>query len=189
MRPSPLSLRCLITAISSLACLTTLPLLADYTYVWTGEDPRFSGTFSISNSDYTNRQFSSLSGINFQFHDGQNPSLSIILNSLNSVHGGGNDSGWLTADGRHLDHSKNELGGNVSFWIAAWQYPGIDVGLYSWNPLGDASEYFQYYANSSIIAETRGSWSLQPIPEPGAACLMSLWFCCWVIRKLRFGNL
>ena len=148
-----------------LACLTTSPLLADYTYLWSGNDPRFTGRFSISDSDFVNREFINLTAVNFQFHDSQDPSHDVILDSLLDVGGGGNDSGSLTSDGQHLDHSKtNAFSPSVSFWVAAWQHPYIDVGLYSWNLFGDSVEHFKY-ANytDQFFVETTGSWLLQEI--------------------------
>src|SRR6516225_851157 len=119
------------TMLCFLACLTTSPLLADYTYLWSGNAPRFTGRFSISDSDFVNREFINLTAVNFQFHDSQDPSHDVILDSLLDVGGGGNDSGSLTSDGQHLDHSKtNAFSPSVSFWVAAWQHPYIDVGLY-----------------------------------------------------------
>jgi hypothetical protein len=167
-----------------LTCLTTSPLLADYTYLWSGNDPRFAGTFSISDSDFVNREFTNLTAVNFQFHDTQNPGHDIVLDSPLDVYGEGNDSGWLTGGGLHLDHSKN-INPNVSFWIAAWQYPGIDVGLYSWNPTGDSVEYFKYanYADHFFV-ETTGSWSLQIVPEPSTLCLLGIGSC--LILGLKF---
>jgi hypothetical protein len=120
-----------------------------------------------------NRGFVTLTAVNFQFHDSQSPSQDIVLDSLLGVYGGGNDSGWLTSDGLHLDHNQS-INPQVSFWIAAWQYPGIDVGLYSWNSTGDSLEYFEYW-NHGVVARTTGTWSLQIIPEPSAICLNLDW--------------
>src|SRR6266700_126803 len=83
-----------------LICLATSPLLADYTFVWSGDDPRFSGTFSISDSDWANREFTNLTAVNFQFHDSQNPSNDAVL--LVPYAGFLPNSGGLTDDGRHL---------------------------------------------------------------------------------------
>jgi PEP-CTERM motif len=172
-----------------LACLTTSPLLADYTYAWSGNYPRFTGSFSISDGDFANREFTNLTTVNFQFHDSQDPSHDVILNSLLDLYGGGNDSGSLTSDGLHLDHNQNAFNPNTSFWVAAWQYPGINVGLYSWNPTGDSLEYFDY-ANYTdhIFAETTGNWSLQTVPEPSSLCLIGIGCCLMLARKLTRQN-
>ena len=155
------------TMLCFLACLTTSPLLADYTYLWSGNDPRFTGRFSISDSDFVNREFINLTAVNFQFHDSQDPSHDVILDSFLDVPpgGSGNEFGFLTSDGQHLDHSKtNAFSPSVSFWVAAWQHPYIDVGLYSWNLFGDSVEHFKY-ANytDQFFVETTGSWLLQEI--------------------------
>jgi hypothetical protein len=150
-----------------LACLTTSPLLADYTYLWSGNDPRFTGRFSISESDFVNREFNNLTAVNFQFHDSQDPSHDVILDSFLDVPpgGSGNEFGFLTSDGQHLDHSKtNTFNPNTSFSVAAWQYPSINVGLYSWNLFGDSVETFHYVNYTDhFFVETTGSWSLPEI--------------------------
>jgi len=81
------------------------------------------------------------------------------------VPGGGNISGSLTTDGQHLDHGKTStFNPNVSFAVAAWQYPAISVGLGSYNLIGDSVEQFHYYNYTDhFFAETTGSWSLQEI--------------------------
>ena len=167
-----------------LACLTSFPLLADYTYVWSGNDPRFSGTFSISDADFTNRDFTTLTAVDFQFHDSQDPSHDVILSSPLNILGGGNNSGSLTSDGLHLNHNQNAFNPNVSFAVSAWQHPSIDVGLYSWNPTGDSLEYFEY-ANYTdhFFAQTTGSWSLQVVPEPSTVCLVGIGSFVLLVRK------
>src|SRR5438132_1957425 len=99
--------------ICSLICLATSPLLADYTFVWSGNDPRFSGTFSISDRDWANRAFTNVTAVNFQFHQ---PSYDDIFHSPHDEFSDRNDSGWLTADGMHLDHATNLI---LGFWMAA----------------------------------------------------------------------
>lgn len=154
------------TILCLLICLTTSLLRADYTYVWSGNDARFSGSFSIADSDFFSRAFANLTAVNFQFHDSQNPSYDVTLNNILDVYGGLNDCGSLTSDGLHLDHSQNKFSANRSFWVAAWQYPSIDVGLYSWNPTGDSLEYFEYWANNTVVGQTTGTWSLLVVTMP-----------------------
>jgi hypothetical protein len=49
----------------------------------------------------------------------------------------------LTSDGQRLSHETHPKNSNVAFWVAAWQYPGVDVGMYGHNA-GDSQEFFTY---------------------------------------------
>ncbi len=177
--------------LSLLVCLTTLPLLADYTYVWSGADPRFSGSFSISNEDSTNRSFVTLTALNFQFHDSQNPSLDLVLDDL--IHltaSGGKATGFLTSDGLHLDHTKScePYFPNLSFFIQAYKYDQIDEGLISWIPTGDSQEHFEYvnYVNNNAVElQTTGTWSLETVPEPSVISLVCVSLCVFGVHKCR----
>lgn len=154
-----------------LACLATNSLGADYTYAWAGNDSRFSGWFSISDSDFALRSFTNLTAFHFQFQDSLNPIYDLSLEDPAGLYRG-NVFGMLTSDGQHLSHSLNPNNPNVSFWVAAWQAPGISVGMYTHNR-GDPVEYFTYADYSrNLYFETTGTWSL--VPEPSALRLLGI---------------
>jgi hypothetical protein len=149
-----------------LTCLATSPLLADYTFVWSGNDARLTGTFSISDSDWANRGFTNLTAVNFQFHDSQNPGHDIVLHSFLDPNNFGINFGWLTDDGLHFYHDTN-IGAEVWFSVAAYQYHsingnGLASGMHSWSYSEGSLEYFDYsnYSNGIFVVTTTGTWSL-----------------------------
>ena len=168
-----------------LVCLATSPLLADATYLWTGSDPRFTGSFSISDSDYAAGSFSSLTAVDFQFHDPLNPGHDLV-SGLNDV-APTDIYGILTADRQHLQHIPSPAHSGAGFWIASWQFePAGLVGLYSLHDGLIPEERFQYYRiNEGVFIDSIGTWSLQSVPEPSFAGLAGLGGLIGIVRARR----
>lgn len=159
-----------------LACLHAAQLNADYTYVWAGNDPRFSGSFSVSDTAFALRSFTSLTAVNFRFQDSLSPINNLTLDSPLGLYAG-NDIGMITGDGQHLSHNVSPSNPNAAFWVAVWQYPGIEVGMYTYNT-GDSVEHFKYVDyNRGVFVESTGNWSLQSVPEPSSDWLVGIGSC------------
>src|SRR5688500_16001066 len=90
-------------SIVAMSVLTATCVRADKTFMWSGNDPRFSGSFSISEADFERRSFDTITQAWFQFLDSQNPSASVILDDPRGFYPN-NTSGRLTPDGLTLLH-------------------------------------------------------------------------------------
>ena len=143
-------------------CSLTTQALADKTFLWAGNDSRFSASFSISDAAFAVGEFHSPTAVDFEFHDPADPTLDIILNNPLGAYPN-NFDGSLTSDKQSLSHDTSPSNPNISFWVAVWKVGGIDVGMYSWNSAGSPAENFQYvdYNRGGTIATTTGSWTLE----------------------------
>lgn len=165
------------TRVLTLAVLLSLTpplsLHADVTYVWNGSDSRFSARFTISDADFARGAFTNqITSFLFQFQDSQNPSINAVFSDPRGLYQG-NFGGELTADRQHLSHAAAPNNPNVSFVLAAWQFPGIQVGMYSYNKPGDPTEVFEYKDyNRNLAYKTTGNWSL--VPEPSSSSMLWL---------------
>jgi hypothetical protein len=131
-------------------------VLADQTYVWTGNDVQFSGRFSISDSDFAAGSFTNVTTLQFRFLDANNAANTLLLTNPADVYPG-NDFGALT-DGKSLDPG-------TPFFVAAWQFPGIEVGMNSSSTNG--TERFDYVDYTrGVFFNTTGTWTLQTISRP-----------------------
>jgi hypothetical protein len=165
------------------AVAVPINLTADQTFVWKGDDPRFSGWFSISDADYERRQFDMITAARYAFEDARNPAANVVLTDPRGFHPC-NVHGRLTADGQRMRHDIDPANPNVSFWVAVWRYPGIDVGMYGYND-GGPLERFEY-ANyeQGVIAKAIGTWTLVPEPDVGTLILLGIG-AFWRFRRLE----
>ena len=136
--------------------LSYICVRADRTFEWKGDDPRFSGWFSISETDFQNRSFQAITRARYEFRDTLIPAASVILEDPLGFYGG-NIYGRLTMDGHRLRHDSDPMNPGASFLVAVWQHPGIQVGMYGHNQ-GEPEEFFTYANyNLEFLAESPGN--------------------------------
>ena len=176
-------LNCLFLYVIALL-LTPLCLRADKTFAWAGTDTRFSGWFSISDADYDNRSFQTITHARFEFIDSQNPARSVVLDDPRGFYPN-NTMGRLTPDGLSLLHGTHPDNPNVSFWVAVWQPGGIDVGMYGHHSGGLGKfTYANYRVN--FTAESTGHWALVPEPSVLSMALVACAFF-FLYKKPQLG--
>lgn len=156
-------------AVNVLFCTVSMTAHAERTFIWSGDDPRFSGWFSISDADFERRSFDMVTGGRYEFRDSLSPVVNVVLEDPRGFQPG-NAQGNIKADGTGLSHSPDPRNPNTSFWVANWQPPGISVGMYGHNE-GQPFDLFTY-ANyeRNFFAEAQGFWILS-VPEPSTVSL------------------
>jgi hypothetical protein len=149
------------TWLSCLALSGALIARGDQTFLWSGDDQRFNGSFSISDNDFERRSFQTITAARFEYNDSKNPGVSVILDNPSGFYPGNTD-GTITADGTRLKQNS---------WVAVWQpETGIEVGMYGHfdGAGGGLFTYANYLDN--FVADSRGTWVLE-VPEPSITIL------------------
>jgi hypothetical protein len=141
---------------------------AGQTFVWSGNDSRFTANFTITDAAFDARQFtySDVSSYSFAFNDPTKlgSAWHLTSTSLSALYPNLFD-GSISADGTSLGITPLPQSPNFSFWISAWpvQY---NIGIYSYSAANSSTEFIKYIDYTDDTAgQATGTWSHQSLPQ------------------------